>query len=101
MAGHACCLRDTRIYSIMILLMIVRGYHIPHKSYYVLLVIGESHNINCHGCSESPIANVTFMCTDYSIEEDWSFGERRFIYTFNETSNITIAFTGNAKSDSD
>ena len=58
-------------------------------------LIGESGNIDClHGCSESPIANVTFMCTDYSIAEDWSFGERRFIYTFNETSNITIAYTG-------
>ena len=60
-------------------------------------LIGESYDIDClHGCSESPIANVTFMCTSYSIEEDWSFGERRFIYTFNETSNITIAFNGNA-----
>ena len=58
-------------------------------------LIGDSANIHCHGCSESPIiiANVTFMCTDYSIEDDWSFGERRFSYTFNETSNITIAFT--------
>ena len=58
---------------------------------------GESGDIDClHGCSESPIANVKFMCTDYSIEEDWSFGERRFTYTFNETSNITIAFTGSS-----
>ena len=60
-------------------------------------LIGQSGDIDClHGCSESPIANVTFMCTDYSIEEDWSFGERRFIYRFNEISNITIAFTGSA-----
>ena len=58
-------------------------------------LIGESHDIDClHGCSESSIANVSFRCTAYSIEEDWSFGERRFTYTFNETSNITIAFTG-------
>ena len=58
-------------------------------------LIGDSDDLNClHGCTESRIANVTFMCTDYSIKEDWSFGERRFIYTFNETSNITIAFTG-------
>ena len=58
-------------------------------------LIGQSDNIDClHGCSESPIANVTFMCTAYSIEEDWSFGERQFTYTFNETSNITLAYIG-------
>ena len=56
-------------------------------------LIGQSANIDCHGCSASPIANVTFMCTDYSIEDDWSFGERRFVYAFNEGPNITIAFT--------
>ena len=57
-------------------------------------LIGQSDNIDCqHGCSESPIANVTFICTAYSIEENWSFGERRFTYMFNETSSITIAYS--------
>ena len=60
-------------------------------------LIGESGNIDClHGCPESPIANVTFMCTAFSIEEDWSFGERRFSYTFNANSNVTLAYTGSA-----
>ena len=58
-------------------------------------LIGESGDIDClHGCSESPIANVTFMCTAFSIEEDWSFGERQFSYTFNEISDVTLAYTG-------
>ena len=34
------------------------------------------------------------MCTDFSIEENWSFGERQFNYTFSGGPNITIAFTG-------
>ena len=60
-------------------------------------LIGQSDDIDCqHGCSESPIANVTFMCTDYSIEEDWSFGERRFIYTFNENYDVLLAYSGPA-----
>ena len=58
--------------------------------------IGYSGNLVCqHGCSESIISNVRpVVCTDFSIEDDWSFGERRFTDTFNETSNITIALTG-------
>ena len=34
------------------------------------------------------------MCTDFSTEEDWSFGEHRITYTFDEGSDITMAFTG-------
>ena len=46
------------------------------------ILIGESLDIACQqGCSESTISNVTFMCTDFSIEEGWSFGERKFTYT--------------------
>ena len=60
-------------------------------------LIGTSHNLNCQrGCSESTISNVTFRCTDFSIEEDWTFGERIFLYTFNEGPDITIAYTGRA-----
>ena len=47
-----------------------------------------------HGCSVSAISNVKFRCTDFSIEDNWSFGERQFTYTFNEGPDITIAFTG-------
>ena len=60
-------------------------------------LIGISSDLVCqHGCSESTISNVLYMCTDFSIDEDWSFGERRFTYTFSEGPDITIAFTGNA-----
>ena len=61
------------------------------------ILIGVPDALSCQrGCSESTIANVTFMCTDFSIEEDWSIGERQFTYTFNEGPDITIAFTGYA-----
>ena len=49
-----------------------------------------------NGCSSQSkiIADVLFMCTDFSIGEDWSFGEHLITYTFDEGSDITIAFTG-------
>ena len=62
-------------------------------------LIGESGNLVCqNGCSSQStiITDVLFMCTDFSIGEDWSFGERRIIYTFDEGSDITMAFTGRA-----
>ena len=62
-------------------------------------LIGSPEDLVCrHGCSSEfiTIANMTFMCTDFSIDNVWSFGERLFTYTFNESANITIAFTGGA-----
>ena len=62
-------------------------------------LIGETENplVCWHGCSsQSTISDVLFRCTDYSIEEDWSFGERQFTYIFNEGPDITIAFPGKA-----
>ena len=62
-------------------------------------LIGSPGNLVCRrGCSSESIiiANMTFMCTDFSIENNWSFGERLFTYTFNESANITVAFTGSA-----
>ena len=56
-------------------------------------LIGESGNLVCqNGCSSQStiITDVLFMCTDFSIGEDWSFGERRIIYTFDEGSDITL-----------
>ena len=59
------------------------------------ILIGLTDALKCQrGCSESTISDVTFMCTDFSIEDDWSFGERQFTYTFNAGLDITIAFTG-------
>ena len=68
-------------------------------------LIGEPGDLEClYGCyfpyHYNIISNVSFMCTDFSIEEDWSFGERRInyrfdqFYFFGERPDITIAFTG-------
>ena len=63
-------------------------------------LIGESGDLEClYGCHYGYniiISNVLFMCTDFSVEEDWSFGERRITYTFNPFTYIykTITFTG-------
>ena len=62
-------------------------------------LIGEPGDLEClYGCYYI-ISNVSFMCTDFSVEEDWSFGERRITYTFlflggERRDNITIAFQG-------
>ena len=41
---------------------------------------------------------MSFTCTDFSIEENWSFGERRYTQDFAAVSSdiVTIGFTGRA-----
>ena len=60
-------------------------------------LIGANGNVQCEqGCSGT-ISDVRYRCTDFSIEEDWSFGERVVTYTFPEGADIiTIAFSGYA-----
>jgi hypothetical protein len=60
-------------------------------------LIGTNGNVQCEqGCSGT-ISDVRYRCTDFSVEEDWSFGERVVTYTFPEGADIiTIAFSGNA-----
>ena len=66
-------------------------------------LMGESGNLVCqNGCSSQStmITDVLFMCTGFSPStstgEDWSFGERRSNYTFDEGSDVTMVFTGAA-----
>ena len=37
---------------------------------------------------------MRYRCTDFSIDEDWSFGERVVVHNFTRGPEITIAFTG-------
>ena len=48
-----------------------------------------------YGCS-GIISRMSYYCTDYSIEDDWSFGEHQLTYNFTgiNTNTITIGFTG-------
>ena len=60
-------------------------------------LLGEG-NLNCqYGCSGT-ISPMSYYCTDYSTEEDWSFGERQLTYNFTglNANTITIGFTGYA-----
>ena len=53
-------------------------------------------NLDCqYGCSGT-ISQMLYYCTDYSTEEDWSFGERQITYNFTglNTNTITIGYTG-------
>ena len=48
------------------------------------LLSGEG-NLACgNGCSGT-ITAMSYICTDFSIEENWSFGERRITHNFTAT----------------
>ena len=51
-----------------------------------------------YGCSNyyQYITYMLYVCTDFSVEENWSFGERRLTYNFTGPveDTITIGFTG-------
>ena len=52
-------------------------------------------NLECHnGCSGS-ISTMAYYCTDFSVSEDWAFGERRVTYDFTSSINntVTIGFS--------
>ena len=44
-------------------------------------LIGEGNLQYLSGCSGC-ISSMFYRCTDFSIEEDWSFGEHLLTYTF-------------------
>ena len=48
-----------------------------------------------YGCSGT-ITTMSYICTDFSIDENWSFGEYRIAYNFTDRTEDTIAigFTG-------
>ena len=57
-------------------------------------LIGAGGRLNCEaGCSGS-ISDVQYTCTDFSVDEDWSFGERLVTHNFTGGPDMTIAFTG-------
>ena len=59
-------------------------------------LIGVEGELVCEeGCS-GLISDLSFRCTDFSSEEDWSFGENSILYNFTGGPNITIAFSGRA-----
>ena len=60
-------------------------------------ILSASHegNLQCqYGCSGS-ISTMAYYCTDFSISENWAFGERRVTYNFTSSINntVTIGFS--------
>ena len=61
-------------------------------------ILSGEGSLTCqYGCVGT-ISSMSYYCTDYSIEENWSFGERQLTHTFavagNDANSITIGFTG-------
>ena len=55
---------------------------------------GEGYLECQYGCSGS-ISSMAYYCTDFSISENWAFGERRVTYDFTASINntVTIGFS--------
>ena len=63
------------------------------------LLSGQGYLRCISGCSGT-ITQLSYICTDFSIQEDWSFGERSISFNFSSVTTtsdeVTIGFTGNA-----
>ena len=59
------------------------------------LISGEGQLTCRFGCSGA-ITAMSYTCTDFSIKENWSFGERRVMYNFTDYASgiVTIAYLG-------
>ncbi|XP_065903921.1 integrin beta-like protein C [Dysidea avara] len=60
-----------------------------------LLLSGGGGMVCQYGCSGT-ITTMSYICTDFSIDENWSFGENRLAFNFTDRTEDTIAigFTG-------
>ncbi|XP_062621620.1 uncharacterized protein LOC134283182 [Saccostrea cucullata] len=58
-------------------------------------VIAALGDVMCFDCSSfsSKISDVGIVCTDFSVQEDWTQGERSFVHTLQDKS-AQIGFTG-------
>ena len=49
-------------------------------------LLSSSHNLICQsGCSGN-VGNFSYHCTDFSVTDNWSAGERTYTYNFVELS---------------
>ena len=49
------------------------------------------YGIKCqYGCSGTIISPISYVCTYFSVEDDWSFGEYHKTYLFNSENTVTI-----------
>ena len=61
-------------------------------------VINGHHKIEClYGCSRIIISPISYVCTYFSAEDDWTFGEYHKTYTFNSVSDENTITIGTAR----
>ena len=60
------------------------------------VLLGANHLKCQYGCSET-ISSLQYICTEFSISDDWSFGSRVMSYDFSAASDsfVTIGFASN------
>ena len=55
------------------------------------LLFSGGNAINCqYGCSGTIISSMSYVCTYFSVEDDWSFGENYTTYNFSVTDENTV-----------
>ena len=57
------------------------------------LLTGQGSLTCLSGCSGT-VSTMAYKCTDFSISENWSYGENRVLYTFPSEPVLIIGFTG-------
>ena len=59
------------------------------------LLFSDGNTINCqYGCSGNIISSMSYVCTYFSVEDDWSFGENYTTYLFNSVSDENTVTIG-------
>ena len=56
-------------------------------------LIGNGYLTCQYGCSGT-VSSLAYKCTDFSISDNWSFGENRVFYNFTSKQVLTIGYSG-------
>ena len=56
-------------------------------------LIGRGSLTCQYGCSGT-VSSLVYKCTDFSISDNWSFGENRVFYNFTSEQVLTIGYSG-------
>ena len=73
------------------------GCNSTHVANSVLFSSNGGKIINCqYGCSGTIISPISYVCTYFSVEDDWSFGEYHKTYLFNSVSDKNTVTIGTA-----
>ena len=62
------------------------------------LLLGESRIACEYGCSETIVSPISYVCTCFSITDDWSFGDYHTTHLFNSLSDENTVTIGTVSS---